>query len=93
LLVIENRSKDTLTTLRITSANPTQKHTQTIEGVRDGTDVTPTLPIKQGDHLTVEGTLEGGRFVRWSGVAGEPLRLVILPTGDIRPRPGGKPSP
>jgi len=85
-LTISNQSGQTVRLLRITAG----EQTMTARDVAAGADV--PVPFVNGADVAfiAEVTLANDARIRWRGQAGERLKLVILPNGNITAVTGQK---
>jgi hypothetical protein len=89
ILTVENRSGQPIAELRVTAGGDTS----TARDVQSDAEVATPLRTKGADHFVVEGRLADGTLVRGRfglTAGGESLRLVVMPGGQIVPRPAGK---
>ena len=87
-LSFENRSGQPIPLLRVTVAG----QTSTFRDVPAGGERFAPLGA-DGERFAVEGRLADGTMIRMQGVPPPGHALVILPGGDVVPRPSGKTSP
>ncbi len=94
VLIIQNRSGQSISRLEATLAG----ETQTFENVRDGSDVRIS-PIKMDAPLVLTGRLADDTRIKASfghipaGPSGEPPTLIVVPGGQIMVRQGNKKTP
>jgi hypothetical protein len=83
-LVITNQSGQPITELRITAAD---QSTSTARDIAAGGDVRVPAVTRGDMSFQLELTLADNSRRRWTGIAGDQLKLFILPGGDIKPAP------
>ncbi len=87
ILTIENRSQQSIPELNITIAGQTKK----FQNVKAGAEVSAPCPSGAEDRFTVDGRLADGTLLRSNGRIGDSLHFLLLPNGDLQPRPKGSP--
>jgi hypothetical protein len=94
ILIIQNRSGQSISLLEVTLAGETRQ----FQNVQDGSDVRVSL-IKMDTPLVLTGRLADDTRIKASfgqipgGPAGEPPTLIVVPGGQIMVRQGNKNSP
>jgi hypothetical protein len=84
-LVVENRSGQTITVLKISIAG----EAIVFENLADGAEVSSAFPIKTDDHFVVDGRLADGTEIHGgfgyvtNGMYRERARFVIKPGGEV----------
>jgi hypothetical protein len=88
-LVVENQSGQPIAVLNVTAGG----ETSTAKDVKSGDKVGTPLKIKGEDWIVLKGQFEDGNSFQGRfrpGPGGEPLDLIVMPGGQIIPRPRGK---
>jgi hypothetical protein len=82
-VIIENHSGQTVKVLNVTLGG----ETKTFHDVPEGKPMTETFKAGSDDLLTVEGRLADDTRIRFRGKPGGDLHFLILPRGEMIPRP------
>jgi hypothetical protein len=86
VLIIENSSGQTVTSLRVTLG----EHTNNFKDVATGKSVTAGVRSGGKERLVIEGELADGGVIRWRGTVEEKASFVIVPGGHIQMRQPNK---
>ncbi len=86
VLMVENRSGETVTELRVTVGNDTNR----LHDLANNANANAVLRTGTDEPFSVKGELRDGTMIRGQGRLPEGAILVILPGGQIQIRQPGK---